>query len=103
MRRRWNSRACRHKKAATSGKSGVRSQEESVFFFLFSQGESGKAVAREQKAPQILGPSLGEGWGKSASPGPRTPQERAGAPPMTPGAFYLEQLTRKYSRPSRCC
>jgi len=26
-----------------------------------------------------------------------------GAPPMTPGAFYLSELQRKYSRPNRCC
>lgn len=25
------------------------------------------------------------------------------AKPLTPTEFYLEQLNRKYSRPSRCC
>ncbi|MHB8653916.1 MAG: CstA-like transporter-associated (seleno)protein [Terriglobia bacterium] len=26
-----------------------------------------------------------------------------GAPPVTPTAFYLSELQRKYSRPNRCC
>ncbi|MBZ5700211.1 MAG: YbdD/YjiX family protein [Acidobacteriia bacterium] len=24
-------------------------------------------------------------------------------PPLTPAEFYLEQLNRRYSRPTRCC
>src|SRR3989441_3821014 len=29
-------------------------------------------------------------------------EKKKEAPPIPPGAFYLEQLTSKYSRPKRC-
>ena len=55
------------------------------------------------KLAQALWQQLREACGENDYSRHRTRQEMAGAPPMTPGAFYLEQLTRKYSRPSRCC
>jgi len=55
------------------------------------------------KLARALWQCLREACGENDYSRYRTRQEMAGAPPMTPGAFYLEQLTRKYSRPSRCC
>jgi len=30
-------------------------------------------------------------------------RRQEGEPPLSPKEFYVEQLSRKYSRPNRCC
>lgn len=56
-----------------------------------------------QKLIRMAWQFLREASGENAYARYRTFALRHGHSPMSPEAFYLSQLQKKYSRPNRCC
>lgn len=60
-------------------------------------------MAEVKKLLRTLRGFLRGAFGEDDYSGYRGRMEVSGIQPMTPAAFYLSQLRRKYSRPQRCC